>query len=144
MDIKHDLDIYINDINFIEKELNISDSSKLHTLFEYIENYLEQIQAIKSPLSTTFSGQSEADNNKFSALDREELKQKLLFKLNRLMTEKIELAEAILNGVEMRLISMTRQHETISNKISSQMSDEQLTLLSSIQKINKTFWLNFR
>lgn len=106
MDLKHGLTIYINDLTLIQKELQINDeSSKLDTIFTYMENYYEQIESIKSPRSSIFKSESHSLNTQKipekskiynCSVNRQDLKQKLMFKLNQLVNEKIKLIEAIL------------------------------------------------
>jgi hypothetical protein len=95
MDLKNELTLYLNDINSIKKLLNLdSDLSKFSEILNDLENYYEQANSIKSAKSSLFK--SSYNGNPINVIEREELRHKLLFKINKLINENIELVEEIL------------------------------------------------
>jgi hypothetical protein len=81
-----DLSVYIENLNAIQRELNLdSESSRLDTYFTCLQNYFEQLNAIKN--SVLFN------SNK---VNTDELRAKLLLKLNKLISDNVELVESLL------------------------------------------------
>lgn len=88
MEIKKELTIYMGDINFVLKELQLNTpNSKISELLTYLENYYEQIESVRSSNCTFLTKVPELNGQ----IDRREIKEKLLFKLNNLVNERIEL-----------------------------------------------------
>jgi hypothetical protein len=86
MQKKYDLNVYLNEVNSIIKILrNETGSSviKIEQLLTKLDNYLDQVKCIKKA-------------SLFEEDDLLEAKSKLLFKVNQLVSEKMEEIESIL------------------------------------------------
>ena len=96
MDMKKELTIYIGDVNFVLKELRLNTpNSKISEFLSCLENYYDQIESIKSPTCTFLTSQLKIACTS-GLIDRREIKEKLLFKLNGLANEQIELLEDLM------------------------------------------------
>ena len=162
-ELKSQLNVYLNELSTLQQELD------LNQLLDDMENYSEQMNASKSSSCMLFRSVDSpsppptrhANKSVCTLIDKREIRQKVLFKLNQLMSDKIELLHVILyvlshffccccltnlwfwknirDRVEARLRTMTRVQEFVSERRCSVPA----ALVSSIQQINKTFWLKY-
>lgn len=97
MDFKHELTIFVNDTNLVQKELQLDgEKSALNEIFICMENYYEQIHSIKTVETVLINNNRKQISSIYTNVDNAELKQKLLFKLNKLVNEKVESIKSIL------------------------------------------------
>ena len=95
-ELKNQLNVYLNELSTLQQELSLNE------LLDCMENYSEQMNASKSPSCMLFrsiqSPPTRQSNNKSvcTIIDKSELRQKLLYKLNQLMSDKIELLHVVL------------------------------------------------
>ena len=91
-----DLKSYLSQIDSIKAYLNVT--SPLQTHLKDLDNYLEQIKCINhtSLFSSNNDGQTflNLDSSSSITLNKEEAKQKLLFKITSLLNENIQLIKA--------------------------------------------------
>jgi hypothetical protein len=86
-----DLKSYLNELNKIHKEINLQDSdNQLRTMLSNLDNYVDQFCCVKK--SDIFSNKDINDVK----MDENEIKTKLLRKINQLINEQFELFDSFL------------------------------------------------
>lgn len=107
VDLKSELSLYINNITFIQRELQVEEgsSSQLQSIFDHLDNFYEQIRAVRECNGedlTIFNSKKNiassvsCSNVYLTNLDRTNVRNKLLYKLNGLLNEKVESLQTIM------------------------------------------------
>ena len=87
-----DIKSYLNELNKIYKEIKLEDNdNQLKTMLSNLDNYVDQFCCVKT--SEIFSNVNLIDDIK---MDENEIKTKLLRKINQLINEQLELFEVLL------------------------------------------------
>jgi hypothetical protein len=86
-----DLKSYLNELNKINKELKLENNdNQLRTMLSNLDNYVDQFCCVKT--SNIFSSVNTNDIK----MDENEIKTKLLRKINQLINEQLELFDSFL------------------------------------------------